>query len=856
MTEKKWTKPLFYLSTFFVPLIMLLLLYMAYGIYPFGDKSVLISDMNTQYVYFMAAFRDILLGKESFLYSFHLGLGGNALSLVAYYLASIYNVILVLFPKDMVQDAMAIIILLKVGSLGLSSAYFFRKERKSSFLVVLVFSTSYALMGYVIIYTMHIMWLDCLIYLPLIAAEVSVLTEKRKNLRLVVYLVLCLLSNFYIAYMVCIFTPIWLGYKMIVTKPECGLKEVLKKIRDLLLHGILAASIAAFLLLPTIISLLTGNGTTLNDNNIDYTFTDVIRGLYLGVYGTIKPGGIPNIYVGVFALILIGFYFFHSQISRKEKFYSIAVMLFFYASVQNKLLYLAWHGFDAPTWFESRFSFLFCFFILYLAYRIVDKLEWNPKMLPIMIGECVLFTLGIWLNRYEFTIFQALLNAGFFIAYQAILWISLEKKINMNAVIVSVVIVELMFNGYLSNTSMQLQAPYHGRDEYLEEMAKSQDTIDDLEEQDTSVYRMEKYFDYHDNDALSQNYMGLSMFSTIYYPDTNDTLVQLGTDATARQSSFVGTTVFTDSLFGIKYLLSLNKETSFGRDYQLLDGIYVFKNPYALDLFTSVDDSIMDIDPITYSNPFSLQNKLIQTIYGTFDVIFTPKKYMVSYHNVEVYMNTESKIGYKKISSNKDAYVEFTMNKEDSEFLYSYIKTYLGKAEVKINHMPVSEFLGTVNDIGNIDGYLADDSKIKVQLYLEADKLIIRSNPFYSFDTTLFDEVAEDLESSVDYTTFTNTKIEFNTTISSDNKIIMTSIPYDKGWSIWVNGEKVETQKVLNGFIAIPVSSGENVVKMVYCPVGFKTGIGISVTGLLIFLYVIFRKRKKKQENIKREAME
>lgn len=847
MTEKKISKHILYVSAFFIPFTLLLLYYISFNVYPFGERSILMSDMNTQYVYFMAVFRKILLGKENFIYSFHMGLGGNMLSLIAYYLASPFNLILVLFPESMIQEAMAVIILLKVGCMGLSSAYFFRQERKSSNITTLVFSTSYAFMSYVIIFNMHIMWLDGLIFLPLIAHEVGKLKEKNRNPRLITYIALCLLTNFYIAYMICIFTPIWLGYKMVSTIEQCRFVDVMKRIGVLLYHGILGAALSTFLLVPTIISLLYGNGTTLNDNNIHYTLFDIIRALYFGVYDTIRPGGIPLLYTGIITIILVGFYFFSPKIQHVEKIYSVGVLLFFYTSVKVKFLYLAWHGFDAPTWFETRFSFIVAFFLLNLAYQAVNKLEKTKRTVFITVGEALFFTIGIIVNRLEFTMLQAILNAGFFIIYNIFLWLYLERNMKFKKIILLVICVELFASACMSKQGMQLQAPYHYREDFNYEMGKGKTVVDDLKKQDPQVYRLEKYFDFHDNDALSQSYMGLSMFTSIYYPDVNRAFARLGIDATARQSSYVGTTVFTDSLFGIKYVLSHSKQDSLNRDYSVIGDTYVYKNPYAYDLFTVVNKSVLDINPEKYMNPFTLQNRLIQKIYNTQETVFTLVDYTATLHNVHEYINNEAKIGYEKINQDEDAYVEYTIYKNDAQIIYAFIRAYSGKATIKVNHETVSEFLGSLNRISNVDGVLANDKKITIQLQLDGPKLTIQPRQFYAFNTRLFDSLSKNLDSHIEYTKFSNTHIKFKTTVTSDNQVMISSVPYDRGWTVKVNHKEVKPQEVIGGFMGIPVSEGDNEIELTFRPVGLSIGLMISVATAIFLLFFTYGHTRKKR---------
>ena len=60
---------------FLIPALLMWLMYICMGVYPFGEESVLVLDLNGQYVYFFEGLRDILRGDGSLLYSFSREIG-------------------------------------------------------------------------------------------------------------------------------------------------------------------------------------------------------------------------------------------------------------------------------------------------------------------------------------------------------------------------------------------------------------------------------------------------------------------------------------------------------------------------------------------------------------------------------------------------------------------------------------------------------------------------------------------------------------------------------------------------------------------------------------------------------------
>lgn len=87
----------------------------------------------------------------------------------------------------------------------------------------------------------------------------------------------------------------------------------------------------------------------------------------------------------------------------------------------------------------------------------------------------------------------------------------------------------------------------------------------------------------------------------------------------------------------------------------------------------------------------------------------------------------------------------------------------------------------------------------------------------------------------------------------NQDKILCLSIPYDKGWNAYVDGEKVELLKANIMYMAIPMERGEHSVQLVYHTYGLKSGLVISVIGGFLFIGILLfhRKQKKKEAEFK-----
>ena len=204
------SRPNSYLALCFgIPVIIMYLIYLAMEIHPFGDGSVLVLDLNAQYVSFYEALREFVWGDNSLLYSFSRQLGGEFMGIYAYYIASPFSYIVALFPKEMILEALLFIFLLKTGLCGLSCGYYLSRiteKKKLRRVNVVSFSIMYALCAYAIVQQNNSMWIDAMIWLPLLTLGIEQLIKFGKFKLFVISLALTIWSNYYIGYMVCIYT--------------------------------------------------------------------------------------------------------------------------------------------------------------------------------------------------------------------------------------------------------------------------------------------------------------------------------------------------------------------------------------------------------------------------------------------------------------------------------------------------------------------------------------------------------------------------------------------------------------------------------------------------------------------------
>lgn len=119
----------------------------------------------------------------------------------------------------------------------------------------------------------------------------------------------------------------------------------------------------------------------------------------------------------------------------------------------------------------------------------------------------------------------------------------------------------------------------------------------------------------------------------------------------------------------------------------------------------------------------------------------------------------------------------------------------------------------------------------------------------YGLDTDKFVEGYNKLNSgALNIESFADTEIT-GTLNAAEDSIIYTSIPYDKGWKVTVDGKEVSENDIVaigDALLGVRVSAGNHSVKFKYTPRGMVIGLGISVvTALILVAVAILLKRER-----------
>ena len=830
MKQKKYC-----ILSFIIPSIVMILLYTSVGIIG-GNKNILTVDLANQYVEFFGALKDILQGITSPFYTFSKTLGGNFLGIITYYLLSPLNILIIFFSKIDIPKFILIINILKIGLSGLTSYIYFNKTFKKE-KYSLMFSITYSLMAYNIVYSQNIMWLDGVIMLPIVFLGIQKLQEK-KPLLFYISLTLTIIFNYYIGYMTCIASLIYYIYLNYIKEEKIKKENIIYCIKYILI----ATLTAGIILIPSIYSLMQGKANGLLGDfvpNQKFAILDLISRFYIGTFkNSDLLGTLPNIYISQIMIFLVIYYFFNKNIETKEKKATLILIGIFALEFVFSPINTIWHTLKNPVGFPFRNSFMFDFILLIIAYKNILKIDnIDQNFIKKFILYTILITLLVDKMLYTNTMFYKIIGT-LLLMYIYIYYLKTRKTKEISTSIIILIIAEMFLNGYITVYNIK----YQNKEKYNKFINETGTIIETINKKENTLYRLEKDYSYSSNDELLLNYSGISHFSSVYEGKTNELLGKyLGIFNRFYVTNYNGSTLLTNSLFNIKYLLS-EKELPY---YQKIDTKYninIYKNNYNLPIGFMVNKNILDIKLKEYE-PFINQNNIIKTMTNTNEDIFYKNNYEIELINLK---KDDTKKIYKKIKENDKASIKLKLKVEHPGILYNYMSCEkFKKVDVLLNGksiIDVTDENGYQSNILELGKYQIGE-EIELEFELLENQIEPKEIMFYTLDLTKFEQNINKIIDKLEIKEYKNDylKATINTT---NNGILYTSIPLDKGFQIKVDGKIIKPKEIFGTLIGIELQEGKHEIEFKYTPRGLKTGTIMSLTGIVLFIFT-----KKKETN-------
>ena len=565
----------------FVALLGILFIFIVYSVFPFGDGTVMRMDLYHQYGPLFAELYDRVVEGKSLLYSWESGGGSSFLGNYFNYLSSPFTVLIFLFDKADISFAITALVIVKCMASAVTFTYYLKASQKRHSYVSAAFGVFYAFCAYFLAYYWNIMWIDGMILLPLIVLGIERLIHNGKGALYTGALAVLLLSNYYMGYMACIFSVLYfLAYFLMTAKPrpeKSGEKLTTREkysAKNLMRHpflnrcmrfagfSLLAGGLCAVTLLPTYF-LLRGSSATSDSFPTTFesyfTIFDFLTSHLSALETTIRSSGddvLPNIYCGVLPLLLVTLYLINRRISLREKAVYIVLLLFLLFSFDNNAMNFIWHAFHFPNDLPFRFSYMYCFLVLVMAFRGLCRIR------DIAYKDIVFVALG-WLlyvivaqkfmttKMSEISIYVTI---AFLILWCGLL-LCLQKSGFKKSVLAFAVIAMCFSEVIVSDCSSILIT--QGNSDYKSNYAAYRESIEAINKKDNDFYRTELTYLERRMDPSYYGYNGISTFSSMAYEDYSQLQYNLGMFGNRINSyTYNPQTPVYNMMFNIKYLIA------------------------------------------------------------------------------------------------------------------------------------------------------------------------------------------------------------------------------------------------------------------------------------------------------------
>ena len=882
-----------------IPAFVVYLLYLARDLYPFGDGSVLVLDLNGQYISFYEGLHKILNGDADLFYSFSRNLGGEFLGIYDYYVASPFALLLGLFPERMMLEALLVLFMLKAALCGFFMGLYLHKHAagKPNHIVILLFSLMYSLSSYCIVQQHNSMWIDAVMFLPMLALGIESLIRYGKFRLYVFSLAIIVWSNFYIGYMVVIFTAIYCFYDYFAhnrnneNNPLGEKNHFVKSVGRVMIWSVLAIGMAALVILSARYSLAFGK-SDFSDPSWEITQKIDLFAFFQKFlpcsYDTVRPAGRPVVYCGILTVMLIPAYFMSKKFSVREKVASAILILFFIASFAVSSLDLIWHGFQKPNWLNFRYSFMLCFILIVLAYRTFERIEFTSRKALLastaFIGLYVLIlpNLGdaVTLKDIDTSVIRpfAMIWLSLACLFVYFITICLYGKLRNRGretaamALVFLVCIELFLSAAADMDELGKDVGYSKYSRYNGMIDTYRPIANTILEYDKGFYRTEKTYERKTNDNFALGLKGVSLSTSTLNRKTVDYLWHMGYDSKSHNSHYTGGTLVNDSLLGIKYLIT-DKDMSayYGKplftyddfnypedfapthaDFKNYKENKVYENPYALSLIYGVADAWENFDSSEYYTPFDYMNAMITAMLGETKTVqvFVPAVQQGEplLSNISKATTKSGELQYKSTASGDEKatltyqYIVPT----DTELYFYYplaLSTYRREVSIAANGKTT-----TFNGLNIVS--LGESSQLSMKMVVTIKNtnknLYVKKteNPacVYYLDRAVFEDAMKRLSETtlVIDEGYTDSHLFGSVTTSSDSQLMFTSIPYDEGWNVYVDGERVDIINSADALISFRIDgAGEHRVELRYMPTTVALGLSVSIICTVIFIALL-----------------
>jgi len=867
------------------PLLCLLIMTVIFackGYWPFDGATTAMGDLYAQGVPFLYNFYDAVHGG-SFFYNFLSFAGANFFSANATWVFSPFNLILLIFPREHLYQALDVLLLLRIGFTAAFMALFLRRAFASlSTFGVTLFSTAYALSGYTMNAYLIYPWLDIACFFPLLAWTLLVMRDEKKSGPFMVVLSLMLIMSFYITGMVLLFLLLAVPIYLYLYTPQKGRAAMAARF---------SLSVAAAVAIASPVVIPAGRQILHSARNNTALWDVMTSGLIIGsIYNKLVYFLVTSVAIAFTVLLLV----FIRKHMRDRIFVFMLVSVFCVPLIFDCVNRL-WH-YGSFIMFPLRYGFvplfLLCAFGTYFLWlKEKGELSWN-RTLPVWARGLLLAAAlaipiypmattfsgiymvwhpaGINLTHNSFLpflkVFAAFLVSFFIMGFllmqsplpekplrtKMLLGASKALPTARTAAMFLLLVAQIGYFGLLFFGMSPERVEFKEMDQLTAVAA--------YDFEDSSYYRvLDKNMLFSSPNAnLITGHKSLSHYTSEIGAAPQNLLRSLGYTAVSSNSLDTGGTLFTDSLLCGKYMLS-DKELN-DAAYLLkktLSGVFIYQNTFAFPAGVVISDEDHCHNNLP-EHPIEAQNMLYRLLSG--DDSTTPLFEILELNSVE---NADYELSYGRtrlVPNNPEqaGTMGDTLTVSGTKKLYLYAEPFNSAfTRIVVRGEPLVTQLS--NEINRWYApndyqypspyksgllYLGEFSDETVDVTLEFDQKVTSSKPIQiaALDMEKLRALSDALPQDNIFTTSGKT-LTAQVHADKETPILFLPIAYDKGFTAVINGQQQKPISICGGFLGVPLQKGGNEIRLSYIPESMKPCLILSAATLSLLAVLCYASR-------------
>ena len=835
-------------------LLLALLLFFLYRLYPFADQTLAWCDMKQQVIPFLLDFQNIAAGRADMLLNLQNAGGMSFIGVFFFFISSPFTFLTLFVDASDIYLFANVLVILKMAACSFTASLFFqRRFRELNALQNVALSVMYAFCGYTMLYYQNMVWLDVMAMFPVLLIGADLMIQKQKISCFVLALSAIIVLNFYLTYMVVVFIVLAFGAYLFFFEGN-----IAEKRKTVLLLGIatfLALLITTAVWLPSL-----------------YQYLSSARAV--GLYESLTSGNLLTHYFttlpillcsgGILAGILMLFGCIGTR--RRETAVLFSLWLLTVVPVFIEPVNKMWHTGSYQA-FPARYGYITVFLGLILLAQTISALNLQNRglryqsasgvagalLLVVSAGTVSLLLItGKYeeLTPYTRTLWADGPSTGYFLIFAgtAVLCYFTGMYLYRNRLLTErvfsvflclMVVCEALFSGGVFIGSAA------NPDAFYRPVFDLSGRIED-----TGLYRVKnnrKYFDINLLGGL--NYPTLNHYTSLTNKDYMYTMKKLGYSSYWMEVSSHGGTEFTDALLANRYSILRTVELEPDDDPVYDNGTFaIVRSPYAMSFGTVIrSDGISSLERLPDLSRMDIQQSMFERIFHTdrrlvIDYDFSASQNLLCGQGEKTSLIREipeanGTLSYYIVAEGRqtlyfDCFDQLTNHL--SEPIYNSFSISVNGKVVEAAYPRQGS-----NGILKLGAFADEPVRIKIDVLKD-----VSAKSFGVFGIDL-----DALDSAVRQAPRVTLEQKGNTlagtvTAEGEDRYLLLPLPFEQGYTATVNHKKAEVLHVFDDLMAVRLDNGENEFILTFLPPGLKAGAALSVLGILLFVLLarLFRK--------------